>query len=121
MSMLIPPQFDTYGVSFWIPSQVEPTVALIGTSLPALSHPLHSAALRVSHAWSQLSTSRISKQGTSSTGTGSGFHRWSNRRSGAPLGSEPKMLRGGSSTDSGIALHTHQELFKGAGEGEGAV
>ncbi|MCJ1383194.1 hypothetical protein MMC17_006307 [Xylographa soralifera] len=36
MSMLIPPQFDEYGVTFWIPSQIEPTVALIGTSLPAL-------------------------------------------------------------------------------------
>ena len=36
MSSLIPPQFDHYGTTFWIPPQVEPTVALIGTSLPAL-------------------------------------------------------------------------------------
>ena len=36
MSMVIPPQFDEYGKTFWIPSQLEPTVALIGTSLPAL-------------------------------------------------------------------------------------
>ncbi|KAI9687376.1 MAG: hypothetical protein M1822_002419 [Bathelium mastoideum] len=35
MSTLIPPEFDTFGVTFWIPGQVEPTVALIGTSLPA--------------------------------------------------------------------------------------
>lgn len=36
MSRLIPPQFNKYGYTFWIPSQVEPTVAMIGTSLPAL-------------------------------------------------------------------------------------
>ncbi|KAJ9293200.1 hypothetical protein DTO271G3_7923 [Paecilomyces variotii] len=36
MSQLIPPQFDKYGNTFWIPSQVEPSVALIGTSLPAM-------------------------------------------------------------------------------------
>ncbi|KAL9079559.1 MAG: hypothetical protein Q9157_001556 [Trypethelium eluteriae] len=36
MSLLIPPQFDEYGKTFWIPSQLEPTVALIGTSLPAI-------------------------------------------------------------------------------------
>ncbi|KAL4751913.1 hypothetical protein BDW72DRAFT_192424 [Aspergillus terricola var. indicus] len=36
MSYLVPPQFDEYGTTFWIPSQVEPSVALIGTSLPAL-------------------------------------------------------------------------------------
>ena len=35
MSLLIPPEFDTFGVTFWIPGTVEPTVALIGTSLPA--------------------------------------------------------------------------------------
>lgn len=57
MSLLVPPQFDTYGVTFWIPSQVEPTVALIGTSLPAMQHSLVSAAHRVSQLWSQVSTS----------------------------------------------------------------
>ncbi|KAF2744283.1 hypothetical protein M011DRAFT_195601 [Sporormia fimetaria CBS 119925] len=36
MSLLIPPQFDEYGTTFWIPSQVEPSVALIGAALPAL-------------------------------------------------------------------------------------
>ncbi|PLB50837.1 hypothetical protein P170DRAFT_311745, partial [Aspergillus steynii IBT 23096] len=36
MSLRIPPQFDEYGTTFWIPSQVEPSVALIGTSLPAI-------------------------------------------------------------------------------------
>jgi hypothetical protein len=36
MSTLVPPQFDEYGKTFWIPSQVEPSVALIGAALPAL-------------------------------------------------------------------------------------
>jgi hypothetical protein len=36
MSKLVPPQFDKYGKTFWIPSQVEPSVALIGAALPAL-------------------------------------------------------------------------------------
>ena len=51
MSMLIPPQFDTYGVSFWIPSQVEPTVALIGTSLPpsVTRYPRLEPALDLAH------------------------------------------------------------------------
>ena len=67
MSLLVPPQFDTYGVTFWIPSQVEPTVALIGTSLPAMQQSLVSAAQRVSQLWSQVSGSvlRSSKYGSS--------------------------------------------------------
>jgi hypothetical protein len=36
MSQYIPSQFESYGTTFWIPSQLEPTLALIGTSLPAL-------------------------------------------------------------------------------------
>ncbi|KAI5917431.1 hypothetical protein F4810DRAFT_717715 [Camillea tinctor] len=36
MSRFIPTQFESYGTTFWISSVVEPTVALIGTSLPAL-------------------------------------------------------------------------------------
>src|SRR4051812_48558962 len=38
LSLQIPPQFDKYGYTFWIPSQVEPTTALAGASLPALRH-----------------------------------------------------------------------------------
>jgi hypothetical protein len=38
MSQITPPQFDRYGETFWIPSQVGPSVALIGTSVPALRH-----------------------------------------------------------------------------------
>ncbi|MCJ1247588.1 hypothetical protein MMC30_004803 [Trapelia coarctata] len=47
MSMLIPPQFDQYGTTFWIPSQVEPTVALIGASLPAIRHFMGTTAKQV--------------------------------------------------------------------------
>jgi len=36
MSRLIPPQFDSYGVTFWIPSMLEPTLAIICASLPGL-------------------------------------------------------------------------------------
>ncbi|OTA98693.1 hypothetical protein M426DRAFT_28203 [Hypoxylon sp. CI-4A] len=56
MSRFIPGQFDRYGTTFWIPSQVEPTVALIGTSLPALRPYLASA----SDHFSNLMTSRLS-------------------------------------------------------------
>ncbi|KAM7186168.1 hypothetical protein V8F20_011506 [Naviculisporaceae sp. PSN 640] len=34
MSSQVPPQFDQYGLTFWIPSQVEPSIALIGASIP---------------------------------------------------------------------------------------
>ncbi|KAI4122335.1 MAG: hypothetical protein LQ338_005874 [Usnochroma carphineum] len=57
MSRLVPPQFDTYGRTFWIPSQVEPTVALIGTSLPAIRQSLTSAAQRVRYVWSSCNLS----------------------------------------------------------------
>lgn len=36
MSRFIPIQWGSYGTTVWIPSQLEPAVALIGTSLPAL-------------------------------------------------------------------------------------
>ncbi|KAI2623543.1 hypothetical protein GGS26DRAFT_600403 [Hypomontagnella submonticulosa] len=38
MSRYIPGQFDRYGYTFWIPCHLEPTVALMGASLPALNH-----------------------------------------------------------------------------------
>lgn len=38
MSRFIPGTFANYGKTFWIPSQVEPSVALIGASLPGLNH-----------------------------------------------------------------------------------
>ncbi|KAK8112005.1 uncharacterized protein PG998_008462 [Apiospora kogelbergensis] len=36
MSLYIPTQFTDYGTTFWIPCQVEPALAIIGISLPAL-------------------------------------------------------------------------------------
>lgn len=54
MSRLIPPQFDTYGVTFWIPSQVEPTVALIGASMPALRHAFTTAVPQLSRIWTSI-------------------------------------------------------------------
>ncbi|ROV92174.1 hypothetical protein VMCG_09280 [Cytospora schulzeri] len=57
MSRLIPPQFDRYGVTFWIPSQVEPTVALIGASLPALRAAFTTVAPRLSRVWASLTWS----------------------------------------------------------------
>lgn len=56
MSNLIPPQFDTYGVTFWIPSQVEPTVALIGASMPALRHAFTAAVPHISRIWNSLTS-----------------------------------------------------------------
>lgn len=52
MSMLVPPQFDQYGTTYWIPSQVEPSVALIGTALPALRPMVQGAAQRMTTAFS---------------------------------------------------------------------
>lgn len=54
MSRLIPPQFDTYGVTFWISSQLEPTVALIGASMPALRHAFAVTAPQISRFWMSL-------------------------------------------------------------------
>lgn len=34
LQLLIPPQFSSYGNTYWIPSQVEPCAAIIGCSLP---------------------------------------------------------------------------------------
>lgn len=67
MSRLIPPQFDSYGTTFWIPSQVEPAVALIGTSLPAIRQSL-TAPPRSTKLWTSWWSSR-SGSGRTSTST----------------------------------------------------
>lgn len=116
MSTLIPPQFDTYGRTFWIPSQVEPTVALIGTSLPAIRQSLFSAVQHMSKVWSQVSltSSSRSKQGGAHRGSAV---QWTPQRSRAPNVPEPKIMRG--SYDSEVALHTeHIEMEDGS---DGAV
>jgi hypothetical protein len=94
MATLIPPQFDKYGTTFWIPSQVEPTVAIIGTSLPAFRQFVSYQAKRITDAYysyskstSKPESSTASKVGTS-TGPGGVQVIESARRgssSGAPL------------------------------------
>ncbi|KAI1762243.1 hypothetical protein GGR53DRAFT_521814 [Hypoxylon sp. FL1150] len=56
LSRYIPVQFDNYGVAVWIPSQLEPTLALMGGSLPAV-YPLwigfsSSVFKKISERWS---------------------------------------------------------------------
>jgi hypothetical protein len=48
MSRAIPPQWDKYGYTFWIPTHVEPTVAIIGSSLPALRNYIQAPFKRLS-------------------------------------------------------------------------
>lgn len=66
MSSLIPPQFDKYGTTFWIPAQVEPAVALIGTSLPAIRHFFVTTARQMSLSLLSGSTSSA-KQGSNNS------------------------------------------------------
>ncbi|OTA55079.1 hypothetical protein K449DRAFT_425945 [Hypoxylon sp. EC38] len=47
MSRYIPVQFDNYGVAVWIPGQLEPTLALLGASLPAVYPLCKRASARV--------------------------------------------------------------------------
>ncbi|KAI8632914.1 hypothetical protein F5Y19DRAFT_419466 [Xylariaceae sp. FL1651] len=49
VSRYIPGQFPETGTDFYIPSQLEPTVALLGTSLPALMKAFGSIKLQLSH------------------------------------------------------------------------
>lgn len=71
MSRLIPPQFGKFGYTFWIPSQVEPTVAIIGCALPALRTPIADSFSRMSSALSSFTsgktsyTTSVSKDGSS--------------------------------------------------------
>lgn len=103
MSTLIPPQFDTYGRTFWIPSQVEPTVALIGTSLPAIRQSLASAAQRVSKAWSEMSFT-LSSRPKQGSGVGGSIAPWTPQRPKAGNGQVHKMKS--ESDDSELGLHT---------------
>lgn len=52
------PQYNSYGRTFWIPTQIEPTVAMIGTSLPALMNIYSAASLQFSKLRSRLSSRR---------------------------------------------------------------
>ncbi|KAK0636789.1 hypothetical protein B0T17DRAFT_613471 [Bombardia bombarda] len=68
LSRLIPPQFDHYGVTYWIPSQVEPTVALIGASLPGLRQ-------GVGRVWGTVSAYRSRNSSNRGTKTGATVDR----------------------------------------------
>ena len=106
MSRLVPPQFDHYGTTFWIPSQVEPTVALIGTSLPALRQSLLTAAQQVSKVWSTYSASSLSRSKLSggSSGVTENTVQSASQRSRNVSAPKPQAER--RSTDSEVALHT---------------
>ena len=54
----MPPQYNAYGRIFWIPTQVEPAVALIGTSLPAMLQLYSAASLQFSKMRSARSSDR---------------------------------------------------------------
>lgn len=71
MSRAIPPQWDKYGYTFWIPTHVEPTVAIIGSALPALRNHFKFHIQKLSSAMSSGKTSSSSGQGSRRTG-GSG-------------------------------------------------
>ena len=101
MSDLIPPQFDTYGRTFWIPSQVEPTVALIGASLPAIRQSLISLTSKV---WSQVSfksATHTMKQGSNDNGAAV---RRTSQRSRPLIVLEPKLRSAGNESET--ALYT---------------
>ncbi|KAF1846871.1 uncharacterized protein K460DRAFT_402241 [Cucurbitaria berberidis CBS 394.84] len=62
MSRAIPPQWDKYGYTFWIPTHVEPTVAIIGSSLPALRNCLQIPFQKLSSAISESKASGYSSR-----------------------------------------------------------
>lgn len=99
MSGLVPPQFDTYGTSFWIPSQVEPAVALIGTSLPAIRQPLvsFSKSFRsvLSSSWGKSRSGRSTSGQTERGGKlGSGSQRSASHGSEVELRAEYEHVEG---------------------------
>jgi hypothetical protein len=65
MSRAIPPQWDKYGYTFWIPTHVEPTVAIIGSSLPALRNHLQIPFQKLSSVISKSRTSANSSRARS--------------------------------------------------------
>ncbi|KAF4625680.1 hypothetical protein G7Y89_g12484 [Cudoniella acicularis] len=98
MSRVVPPQFDEYGYTFWIPSQVEPTVALIGSSLPAMGQVVVKASKHISSSFSSLSHSKLSQK---------------SRNDGPYKNIKPtthETYHTGKETDSEVALQSSYEL-----------
>ncbi len=88
MSTLVPPQFDVYGTTFWIPAQVEPSVALIGASLPGIRPIIRRASDRVSVAWRSTRWPSNSPSGNSGSTT-SRKPQWNAQSSHEP---QPRLL-----------------------------
>ena len=65
MSRAIPPQWDKYGYTFWIPTHVEPTVAIIGSSLPAMRNHIQTPFKKLTSVISGSKTSRHSSSARS--------------------------------------------------------
>ncbi|KAK8024539.1 hypothetical protein PG993_012605 [Apiospora rasikravindrae] len=84
-SMYMPPQYNSYGKLFWIPTQVEPTVALIGTSLPAWLQIYSAASLQFSRIRSSIQSYRRA--------SASGNSHESNRQSQSGLKHRPAAAR----------------------------
>ncbi|KAI2769590.1 hypothetical protein F4815DRAFT_489605 [Daldinia loculata] len=66
MSRFVPTQFEIYGRTFWVPSVVEPTVALIGASLPALYQLSMQTSQKLSSMKASLESSELSGSGVPS-------------------------------------------------------
>lgn len=99
LSRVVPPQFDAYGYTFWIPSQVEPTVALIGTSLPAMSQ----ALMKLSPQFKKFMATIGSTRGTkNSQGTATLESKYENLES--PKG----YVKGDSESQIGLRAATYE-------------
>lgn len=66
VALYISPQFEQQGVTFFIPSQVEPSLGLIGASLPALWPLFRAGSERI---YSRLTAYSTSKRGQSAKAT----------------------------------------------------
>lgn len=108
MSRFVPGQFDQYGTTFWIPSQVEPTVALIGTSMPAFRQIFR-------HTFQMLSTRKSSKN----TNSKDKYFSHPFQRSSGAQRSESSMvgIRQEEMADHGVSLDTLDRSHAGASRG----
>jgi hypothetical protein len=113
LSLFVPPQFDRQGLDFWIPGQIEPALALICASLPAIWAVLSRFTSRIlSGVSSFVSTSRsrsgVSEKGshittTSSQNTvvGSRSSEWKKTRS--PISTKVRPQRSYYNSDDGAS------------------
>ncbi|KAK7959062.1 uncharacterized protein PG986_003916 [Apiospora aurea] len=113
MSRFVPGQFNLYGTTFWIPSQVEPTVALVGTSMPALKQWFRHASERLG--------SRDTKNTSAHSGSGSNHSKHLPRVSAGARRSDTSLI-GSANEQQDISLDTMGHSYAGqeraAAEGE---